>query len=135
MTLSLNFKEGGWCKELNTSYAPGLYFAKDEDEYNALASYAGVEIISTDEDTQTNNGSPYATFKMADFNKELTDRGINFDGVKENAEKEALLLKDDAEKALKTKKEEATIAGVEDITDEDTIETLQAKIDAKGAIQ
>jgi len=135
MNLSLNFKEGGWCKELNTSYAPGLYFAKDIEEYNVLAPYAGVEVISIDEDIQTNDGSPYAEFKMADFDKELTDRGINFDGIKKNTEKEALLLKDDAEKALKTKKEEATIAGVEDITDEDTIETLQAKIDAKGAIQ
>lgn len=37
---ALNFATGGYCPELDSSYLPGQYQAKDAEEYKALAPYA-----------------------------------------------------------------------------------------------
>jgi len=37
---TLVFNEGGWCEALKTSYAPGVYQPRTEEEYRALAPFA-----------------------------------------------------------------------------------------------
>lgn len=37
---TLVFKEGGWCEALKTSYVPGVYQPRTEEEYRALAPFA-----------------------------------------------------------------------------------------------
>lgn len=48
----LVFSEGGWCEELRTSYAPGPYQPRTEDEYRALAPFA-VDPLPLEEDEDT----------------------------------------------------------------------------------
>lgn len=37
---TLFFKEGGWCEALKTSYQPGVYQPRTEEECRALAPFA-----------------------------------------------------------------------------------------------
>lgn len=54
---ALNFANGGWCPELETSYLPGQYQPKDAAEYVALAPYAvdapELEMDDSDKEKET----------------------------------------------------------------------------------
>lgn len=99
------------------------------------AGNAGGSTVKKDEKP----ADPYAEFKMADFTAELEKRGIDPKECKDNKERKARLEKDDADKkaqaeadalAFEALKLEAETLEVP-VEAEDTLETLQAKVEAK----
>lgn len=139
-----------------------IFKAKEEDVHELLAKgghlieeaepgqlgQAGLGNVNTDDDDQPIiDESPYKGFKNKELKAELDARNIEYKGITKNADLEALLLKDDADKEIaakaeqeakeKAEKYEALVLEAKDldvsVTADDTLETLQAKIDAKKA--